>query len=146
MTANTGAARRTDPKTSKRAALEFTDAKETHKKIYRHLLRVGSKGCIAQDLVEVLGRPLNSISNRFIEMERPGWVKIIGQRINPSSKKYCNVYVAQTPPFIKSDIPSLPHVLNLRIESLEKALARAKALSSKRLREIREYKKRFGSI
>jgi hypothetical protein len=78
-----GAARRTDPETSK-AAAKSVDATDLESQVYGALWTPRT----AHEIAEKLGLPLNTVSPRTAPLQRKGFIKDSGaRREGPSGRK-----------------------------------------------------------
>ena len=75
----TGLARKSDPDTSKEAAAKV-DVKKTEYLVLIAIRDSGSQGCIAAELPDLTGLPLNSASARTRPLANKGLIRDSGER------------------------------------------------------------------
>jgi hypothetical protein len=99
---DTGLARNTDPETSHLAA-QLVDVPGLMREIYEVMLPFGEKGCIGDDVIELLPeRTAQTLSPRYTQMVAKGMIEVTGEK---RKGKICNrlqmVRRVLPPPFVK---------------------------------------------
>lgn len=132
----TGLAREDDPDTSQEAAA-LVDASKLFRAIYRVMLLFGEGGCTTDQVADALPDiPIQSITPRFVQMEKLGYIERTGDKRMGNHGRLQEVKRVLHPPFIpkftqKPKRSSAKKVAKLEamVKELESNLDKARAFA-----------------